>query len=379
MSPSADSQTENQEPGKPRILIIDDSRLVRIKLTNVLQDEFSIDEAEDGEDGWETLLADDKIQVVLTDAGMPNLDGWGLIERIRAHNDARIKEIPIIMITAAEDEESRQRALGLGATDFVTKPFDKAQLVARVRTHARLDQTTRDLAEHATDDRLTGVRSRRYYLMRGAQDIAFTSRHDQELSVIVVGIDHFDTIKANADGDLINRVLGEVAGIIKTCIRTEDTLARTSESHFAIIAPTLGWPEAEQVCGRIKSKLSQSPLNNESSDLSLSTSIGVVNHGIDKVNTIEEYLSLAEQYVAKAQAAGGNSIMATEKKKTVKKRVSLDAFSRILEHGDADRLAPHFRTIMIQILPLLEFCNLKLKLGAEDHIQAIKEKLKANS
>lgn len=370
--------SDNQAPNKPRILIIDDSRLVRIKLTNVLQDEFSIDEAEDGEDGWETLLADDKIQVVLTDAGMPNLDGWGLIERIRAHGDMRIKNIPIIMITAAEDEESRQRALGIGATDFVTKPFDKAQLIARVRTHARLDQTSRDLAEHATDDQLTGVRSRRYFLMRGKQDIAFTTRHNQDLSVFVVGIDNFDSIKANDDGNLVNKVLGEFATILKDSIRTEDTLARTSDSHFAIIAPTLGWPEAELVCDRIKRKISASPLNSENSDLSLSTSIGVVNHGIDKVETIEEFLQLAEQYVAKAQKSGGNCIMATEKKVVPKKRVSLDASSRIIEMGDPERLTPHLRTIAAQIIPLLEFCNNKLGLGADDHIQAIKEKLKAS-
>lgn len=370
---------DNQTTEKPRILIIDDSRLVRIKLTNVLQDEFSIDEAEDGEDGWETLLADDKIQVVLTDAGMPNLDGWGLIERIRAHGDMRIKNIPIIMITAAEDEESRQRALGLGATDFVTKPFDKAQLIARVRTHARLDQTSRDLAEHATDDQLTGVRSRRYFLERGKQDIAFTTRHNQDLSVIVVGLDHYDSIKANDDGNLINKVLGEVATILKDCIRTEDTLARTSASHFSVIAPTLGCSEAELVCNRIHRKLSASPLNNESSDLSLATSIGVVNLGVDKLETIEEFLGLAEKYVAKAQAAGGNSVMATEKKEAPKKRISLDASARILELGDPERLVPHLRTIAAQLIPLLEFCNVKLCLGADDHIQAIKEKLKADS
>lgn len=371
--------TDNQAPSKPRILIVDDSRLVRIKLTNVLQDEFSIDEAEDGEDGWETLLADDKIQVVLTDAGMPNLDGWGLIERIRSHGDMRIQNIPIIMITAAEDEESRQRALGLGATDFITKPFDKAQLVARVRAHAKADQTSRDLAEHATDDQLTGVRSRRYFLMRGKQDIAFTTRHNQDLSVIVVGIDQFEAIKANDEGNLINKVLGEIATTLKDCIRTEDTLARTSESNFAIIAPTLGWGEAELVCNRIKRKISSSPLNSEGSDVSLSISIGLVNHGVDKVETIEEFLELAEKYVAKAQAAGGNSVMATEKKEAPKKRVSLDAASRIMEMGDPEKLAPHLKMIMAQIIPLLEFCNVKLCLGADDHIQAIKEKLKAGS
>lgn len=379
MNPSPENQADDQAPSKPRILIVDDSRLVRIKLNNVLQDEFSIDEAEDGEDGWETLLADDKIQVVLTDAGMPNLDGWGLIERIRGHGDLRVKNIPIIMITAAEDEESRQRALGIGATDFITKPFDKAQLIARVRAHAKLDQTSRDLAEHATDDQLTGVRSRRYFLMRGQQDIAFTTRHDQNMSVIVVGIDNFDSIKANDDSSLINKVLAEVAKTIKSCIRTEDTLARTSDSQFGIIAPTLGWPEAEQVCNRIRTKLSESPLNNESAGLSLTTSIGLASLDVDKLNTIEEFLGLAEQYVAKAQAGGGNSLMATEKKEVPKKRVSLDASARILELGDPGRLVPHLRTIAGQILPLLEFCNEKLGLGVDEHIQAIREKLKASS
>jgi len=376
---STDNQTDDQAPNKPRILIVDDSRLVRIKLTNVLSDEFTIDEAEDGEDGWETLLADDKIQVVLTDAGMPNLDGWGLIERIRSHGDLRVKNTPIIMITAAEDEESRQRALGIGATDFITKPFDKAQLIARVRAHARLDQTSRDLVEHATDDQLTGVRSRRYFLMRGQQDIAFTTRHDQDMSVIVVSIDHFDSIKTNVDSTLINKVLAEVAKTIKACIRTEDTLARTSDSQFGIIAPTLSWPEAEQVCNRIRTKLSASPLNNESAGLSLTTSIGLVNQDVDKLGTIEEFLALAEQYAAKAFEGGGNSLMATEKKEAPKKRVSLDASARIIELGDPSRLLPHARTIAAQIIPLLEFCNDKLNLGIDDHIQAIKDKLKASA
>ena len=101
MVPPTDSPTDDTTSEKPRILIIDDSRLVRVKLTNVLQDEFDISEAEDGESGWEKLLADDNIKVVLTDAGMPKLDGYGLIKRIRAHGESRVQEVPIIMITAA--------------------------------------------------------------------------------------------------------------------------------------------------------------------------------------------------------------------------------------------------------------------------------------
>ena len=377
MVPPTDSPTDDTASEKPRILIIDDSRLVRVKLTNVLQDEFDISEAEDGESGWEKLIADDNIKVVLTDAGMPNLDGYGLIKRIRAHGESRIQEVPIIMITAAEDEESRQKALGIGATDFITKPFEKAQLIARIRAQAKLGQTTRDLAENTTDDPLTGLRSRRYFLMRGQQDLAFTSRHNQDLSVFVVGIDHFEKIKASNDNNLINGVLGAVATILKEAIRTEDTLARTGDSQFGIIAPTLAWSQAEQVCNRIRDKISSSPITINNQEISLSASVGLVNLGIDKVETIEDYLGLAQQYVAKAQAAGGNSLMATQKKEAPKKKVSLDATSRIMELGDANRLAPHVKTIAAQILPLLEFCNQKLNWGMEQAIHAMKDKLKS--
>lgn len=377
MASSTDNQADTSTSEKPRVLIVDDSRLVRIKLNNVLQDEFDIIEAEDGEDGWDTLLADDKIQVVLSDAGMPRLDGYGLIQRIRAHDEKRVQEVPIIMITAAEDEESRQKALGIGATDFITKPFEKSQLIARVRAQVKLDQTTRDLAENATDDPLTGLRSRRYFLMRGQQDLAFTSRHNQDLSVFVVGIDHFEKLKASNDNNLINQVVGAVATILKAAIRTEDTLARTGDSQFGILAPTLAWSQAEQVCNRIRNNISSAPITIGNKEVSLSVSMGLVNLGIDKVETIEDYLRLAEEYVTKAQASGGNSLMATKKQEAPKKKVSLDATSRILELGNADRLTPHIKTIAAQIIPLLEFCNQKLNWGLEQHIQAIKDKLES--
>lgn len=377
MATSPEKQVTGDQPSnKPRILIVDDSRLVRVSLSNVLQDEFEIAEAIDGEEGWSSLLADEKVQVVLTDAGMPKLDGYGLIERIRAHEEKRLQEIPIIMITAAEDEESRQEALKIGATDFITKPFDKAQLLARVRAHAKLDQTTRDLAKQSTEDKVTGIRSRHYFLTRGKQDLAFTTRHDQELSVIAVGMDNFQTIRATGDKAIIMNALSAVAKALKACIRTEDTLARTSNSHFAIIAPTLGWSEAEVVCNRIRKKIAESPFNNEHSELSLTVSIGLVNHGVDKVTTIEEYLSLAEKYVAKAQASGGNSLMATEQKKAPIKRVSIDAAIKALLAGKQDALVPHLKSIAAQIIPLLDYCNKKLIWGADEHIEALKKRLK---
>lgn len=373
-----------QAAQKSRIIVIDDSRLVRASLSNVLSEEFEIIEAVDGEEGWEKLVADSQIQVVLTDAGMPRLNGYELIERIRAHSETRVKQIPVIMITAADDEKSRQHALELGATDFITKPFDKAQLLARVRAQATLDQTTRNLAEttealveHATDDPLTGVGSRRYFLKRGEQDLAFATRHKGELAIVVASIDNYEGIKQEHGQKAADSLLAPLAKILKKRIRTEDTLARIGDDHFAILAPTLGQPEAISVCERIRQQVGAYAFTHEGVQLPLTVSIGLVSHGIDTATNVEEYLALAEKHAAAAQQAGGNQVHYNKPttEQTSKKRISIDAAMLILEKGNTEKIAPHAKRIVEQLLPLLEFCNESHHLGIEVQIRAIKQKL----
>lgn len=368
---------KNTGSTRARVLIIDDSRVVLASLKKILNTEFDIVEAGDGEAGWEALLADPQIQVVLTDAGMPRLDGYELIARIRAHDDTRINDIPTIMVTAAEDDATRQRALELGATDFITKPFDKAQLLARVRAQARMDQTTRDLAEtsealieHATDDALTGVRSRRYFLRHGEQDLAYSLRHQQDLSVFVVGIDDFDTLKAQQPSTVIDDILIAVATSLGKAIRKEDTLARCGEASFAVIAPTLGGSEAAIVCQRIREQLSNKPPGNADTQMTPGISLGLSQRGIDKAENIEDFLAQAEAYLAKAQAAGGNRLLAAEPASSPKKRISIDAALRILAKGNPEKLSPHIDTMMEQLLPLLAFCHH----SQQWHIEAIAQK-----
>ena len=376
--------TEPAPAQRVRVLVVDDSRVVRVSLKKVLSAEFDIVEAEDGEAGWEALSADEHIQVVLTDAGMPRLDGYGLIERIRQHAAPRIRDIPINMVTAADDEATRQRALDLGATDFITKPFDKAQLLARVRAQARLDQTTRDLAvtsealvEQATEDALTGAHSRRYLLQRGAQDLAFANRHNQELSIMVIAIDGFAELQEQQGEALSQQILVTVAGALQSAIRKEDTLARTAAGQFAILAPTLAANEAKVVGDRIRQQIAATAFGSSDTAVALSVSLGLAVRGIDAADTIEDYVSQAEGYLAKAQAAGGNRLLAAAQAATARKAVSIDAALRILAKGDPQRLTPHLDSIAQQILPLLELCNQQQRWGLEAQLQAIQEKVSA--
>jgi len=126
------------ETPKPRILAVDDSRVMRRAMSKVLGKEYDVVEAEHGEDAWTHLLNDPTIQVVFTDLSMPYLDGFGLLERMRDSDDPHLQALPVIIITGKDDdEETKQAALDKGASDFITKPFDSVQLQARAKAHVR--------------------------------------------------------------------------------------------------------------------------------------------------------------------------------------------------------------------------------------------------
>ncbi|NIP41899.1 MAG: response regulator, partial [Gammaproteobacteria bacterium] len=106
---------------KATIMIVDDSRTVRASLKMILRSAYNVIEAEDGEECWEKLTQDSDISMLITDIMMPKLDGYGLICRIRASDNASIKELPIVVITSSEDDITRERAHACGANDFIIK------------------------------------------------------------------------------------------------------------------------------------------------------------------------------------------------------------------------------------------------------------------
>lgn len=120
---------------KSCILLVDDSRTVRVSLSRILRDKYHIIEAVDGEDGWEKLQQNPDIKLVITDIMMPKLDGYGFICRIRGAESNELQNMPIIVVTSAEDELSRERAHACGANNFIVKPAEPADLLDRVNFH----------------------------------------------------------------------------------------------------------------------------------------------------------------------------------------------------------------------------------------------------
>lgn len=125
------------KPSKPRILAVDDSRVMRLALKKILGKEYDVVLAEHGEDAWTLLTNDNTIQVLFTDLSMPYLDGYGLLKRMRSADDPHLQEMPVIIITGKEDDDkAKEQALERGASDFISKPFESIQLLAQIgRAH----------------------------------------------------------------------------------------------------------------------------------------------------------------------------------------------------------------------------------------------------
>lgn len=151
-----------------RILLVEDEpRLVRSLARALREEDYAVDTAEDGEDGLYKAESTDYDAVIL-DVMLPKLDGWSVLSRLR-----RTKRTPVLMLTARDTTQDRVRGLDTGADDYLVKPFDLPELLARLRALIRRSAGQAAPALHVRDISID-MRSRQ--VTRGGQGVALTAR-----------------------------------------------------------------------------------------------------------------------------------------------------------------------------------------------------------
>ena len=388
-TPSAPPSADAAAQDKPRILVIDDSRVIRRAISKILNPECLITEAEDGESGWNALLADESIQVIISDVEMPALDGYALICRVRAIDNERVRAVPVIIITGAQDEVTRERAFACGATDFITKPIDGVQLLARARAHARLDQTTRKLAETAKTledqsaiDPLTELHSRRYFLQRAEQDVAYAKRHGQALTLVRIDIDNFRTLYKQHGDDWCDQMLVWIARLLRAGTRIEDTAARISGGSFAVLAPATDREAVTIVAERLRVAVAEKPFTHEGPAVALTISLGIGTIGPDG-DTVEALLAHAEERLTLAKADGGNRLgvsyeeeVAPPEQPTME-QPDIETALTMTANGEGGKLTPYLPDLLARMLPLLELCAKSMDTDLGAVLKSLKQKLAA--
>ncbi len=318
MKPSAPAQIDppTADPGtRPRVLIADDSRVMRLAVLKILGTDFDVVQAENGAIAWEQISEDRNIQAVLTDIQMPQMDGYELMCRIRASEDGHIRDLPVMAITGSDDDTIKQQALACGATDFIIKPLDALQLRARVQAYVQYDQQTRvledralSLEDQAITDPQTGLRSRRYLMQRGEQDLAHAQRRGQDLALLRIEIDNFKKIYRAHGDDAVDQLMVWLAKLLFSSARTEDTVSRVSGAEFAILATNTDLNGAKPLCERVLAAVSAQPFVHGAASIPITLSIGLASLGADRCSTIEAMYQLAHRRLCDARLAGGNRV-----------------------------------------------------------------------
>ena len=294
---------DGESAAKARILVVDDSRLMRKAAHKMLGDEFDVVTADDGEEAWTQLGDDASIQVVFTDLNMPNVDGYELLQRLRNSEDGSLASLPVIVVTGAEnDEVARMRALDMGATDFITKPFTTVDLLARARAHANNQRITRRLHAQSTVDPLTGLGNLAGFLERLQQDISFARRHLTGLSVVRLEIIDFRRLFLYHGRAVADALVLQVARLVRARIRKEDTGARVGLGGFALSLPAGDAMGIAGMIDRLREDLvAQPPVDEEGLPIPVVLAAAVMGADLSEDTNARSLLAQCEMRLAAPQ------------------------------------------------------------------------------
>ncbi|MBN8515814.1 diguanylate cyclase [Accumulibacter sp.] len=353
---------------RPRILIVDESRIVRTQFIQLIRDHYDFREEVDGEGGWQALVIDPSIQLVISalSMSMPVLDGDGLLARLRSSRLARLRQIPVLMI-AGDDEAANARARALGASDFIAGGIGASELLARIDSVLRLAQAQNELRENPECDAQhpdTGLPTRQRVEVQAAQAMSYALRHESPVSILIMGFDRFDALRNEHGEDLVKELHKRFASMLATKVRKEDSLGHYSGSDLAVVSPGTPYPACEAFANRLREAFAVANIAVHGKRLNLSVSVGVANTPVDRLNSASSLLTLAAQRLKTAQEAGGNRVVACGDRSSSRQPAPrLGHAIDLIKAGHESAVIPHLLQLGNEVLPFLELLERELKLG----------------
>ncbi len=235
------------------ILIIDDSETERSTIRNILEKVgiFSeIYEASDGLEGFKILL-EKRPDIVLCDMVMPQYDGMSFLKMRRVSRDPSIQTTPVLMLTGINRLAMKVRGFEMGASDYIVKPIEPLELVARVKVHLKLRRAQEQLIAQkeqlerqnqllrhlSATDPLTGVHNRRYLLERLEESFMGALRYRYSLGIIMFDLDHFKQINDTYGHQAGDYVLRRFTEITVGELRKSDFMGRYGGEEFLVALP----------------------------------------------------------------------------------------------------------------------------------------------
>lgn len=302
------------------LLIIDDSKTVREEIKKIISKLSVFDtilEANNGIEGFK-LLINNPVDLVFCDVVMPSIDGFKFLTMMKAKPE--YADLPVIMLTGEQSSEKKIEGLERGASDYVTKPFDHGELLARAKVQLKI-KTLQDelkksnmlLTELSNTDALTKLNNRRHIMELLENEFDRAIRYETFLSVLMLDIDHFKNINDTLGHQIGDYVLRELGGILKDVNRKSDLPGRYGGEEFIIVLPHSDSKGAALVAQRLREKIEEAKFeDNDKNRIPVTVSIGVGTYPAAGVSSYAELIKKADDALYRAKGNGRNRVEVSE-------------------------------------------------------------------
>ncbi|MEW6515957.1 MAG: diguanylate cyclase [candidate division FCPU426 bacterium] len=268
------------------------------------------------QDGREALkMAEENLpDLILLDVMMPKLNGYEVLKLLKENET--LQHIPVIFLTVKGETDSKVVGLRMGGHDYITKPFDLDELIARVEAalrikgeHDHLREVNQRLSELSMTDPLTSLYNRRYLMERFHEEVERARRYKYPLACLMLDIDNFKFINdtyGHLQGD---QILQQIAVIMKNSNRVVDIIARYGGEEFLLILPQTDLGGAKVVGERLCKLIAETRFIRNDPDQLITISLGASAFASDNAGTKEELLKMADDALLEAKRQGKNRLV----------------------------------------------------------------------
>jgi two-component system cell cycle response regulator len=298
---------------KLQVLVVDDSPFSRKLVEHAIEgDSYSLLLAENGDEALR-LFKENRPAVVITDWMLPDSSGPELCAKIRAESSNSYTYI--ILLTSMTEKEDIVKGLSSGADDYLTKPFDRGELLARIgvgrRTielHREIDAKNKLLEEMAHTDPLTSLPNRRAIEDWANRQLRGAARHGYSLWVVHTDLDCFKAVNDSHGHDAGDEVLKGFAAILKEHTRASDISGRMGGDEFLLVLTHVDEKHIRMTVERLRERFSSKKFTFGSEAISVTASFGICGFQGTKPPEFSKLVRQADKALYRAKRAGRNQI-----------------------------------------------------------------------